>query len=69
MRSILIKALLALLLSASAAFAADPLPSWHDGPAKQAVVGFVEKVTQEGSPAFVPPPRNDRFRARRSCPF
>jgi hypothetical protein len=47
------KALLALLLSASAAFAADPLPSWNDGPAKQAIVGFVEKVTQDGSPDFV----------------
>lgn len=33
----------------------DPLPSWNDGPAKQAIVAFVEKVTKEGSPDFVPP--------------
>ena len=49
------KVLLGLLLFASAAFAADPLPSWNDGPAKQSVITFVERVTKEGSPAFVPP--------------
>jgi phosphoserine phosphatase len=35
--------------------AADPLPSWNDGPAKQSIISFVEKETKEGSPAFVPP--------------
>jgi phosphoglycolate phosphatase-like HAD superfamily hydrolase len=55
MKGLMIKALLALLLSASAAFATDPLPSWNDGPAKQGIVSFVEKVTTEGSPTFVPP--------------
>jgi hypothetical protein len=50
------KALLALLLLTNAAFAAaDPLPSWNDGPTKQGIISFVEKVTKEGSPAFVPP--------------
>jgi len=34
--------------------AADPLPSWNDTASKQAIVSFVEKVTQEGSPDFVP---------------
>jgi phosphoserine phosphatase len=34
---------------------ADPLPSWSDGPAKQAIVGFVDRVTKAGSPDFVPP--------------
>lgn len=38
------------------ALAADPLPSWNDGPAKQSIVGFVEKVTQPGSPDFLPVP-------------
>ncbi len=33
----------------------DPLPSWNDGAAKQAIVAFVEKVTKEGGPNFVPP--------------
>lgn len=38
------------------ALAADPLPSWNDGPAKQSIVGFVEKVTPPGSPDFLPVP-------------
>ncbi len=35
-------------------FAQDPLPSWNDTSSKKAVVAFVEKVTREGSPDFVP---------------
>jgi len=31
------------------------LPSWNDGATKTAIVSFVEKVTTEGSPDFVPP--------------
>jgi phosphoserine phosphatase len=34
----------------------DPLPSWNDGPAKQAIIAFVTDVTREGSPDFIPPP-------------
>jgi hypothetical protein len=34
--------------------AADPLPSWNDGPAKRSIITFVEKVTKPGSPDFVP---------------
>jgi hypothetical protein len=34
--------------------AADPLPSWNDGPSKQAIVSFVNRVTRQGSPDFVP---------------
>ena len=34
----------------------DPLPSWRDGPTKLSIVTFVEKVTTEGSPSFVPVP-------------
>ena len=44
----------AALLIAAGACAQDPLPSWRDGPAKQAIVTFVARVTQEGSPDFVP---------------
>jgi phosphoglycolate phosphatase-like HAD superfamily hydrolase len=33
----------------------DPLPSWNDGAAKQAIVQFVKKTTTQGSPQFVPP--------------
>ena len=55
------RALPSLLLSVLLAFGTpvvaqgDPLPSWNDGPAKQAIMGFVEKVTRPGSPDFVPP--------------
>ncbi|MEM8495431.1 MAG: HAD family hydrolase [Planctomycetota bacterium] len=34
----------------------EPLPSWNDGPTKQAIMDFVEAVTTEGSPSFVPEP-------------
>ena len=34
--------------------ARDPLPSWNDTAPKRAIVAFVEKVTREGSPDFVP---------------
>jgi len=33
----------------------DPLPSWNEGKAKQAIMQFVAKVTKEGSSDFVPP--------------
>jgi phosphoserine phosphatase len=33
----------------------DPLPSWNDGPARQAIVEFVDAVTTEGGADFVPP--------------
>jgi phosphoglycolate phosphatase-like HAD superfamily hydrolase len=34
---------------------ADPLPSWNDGPAKQAIVEFVKSTTTEGGAKFVAP--------------
>lgn len=44
-----------VVLLATKAQAADPLPSWNDGPAKQAIVEFVKATTTQGSPQFVPP--------------
>jgi phosphoserine phosphatase len=44
----------ALLAAFTAAAQTDPLPSWNDGPTKQAIVEFVQKVTDESSPQFVP---------------
>ncbi|HXY50246.1 MAG TPA: HAD family hydrolase [Terriglobales bacterium] len=32
----------------------DPLPSWNDTASKKTIIAFVEKVTKEGSPDFVP---------------
>jgi len=48
--------LAALALSACAQMtpAGDPLPSWKDGAAKDAVVQFVRKTTVAGGPEFVP---------------
>jgi phosphoglycolate phosphatase-like HAD superfamily hydrolase len=33
----------------------DPLPSWNDGAAKQAIISFVETTTDQSSAKFVPP--------------
>jgi phosphoserine phosphatase len=44
--------LFALFLSVAVA---DPLPSWREGPAKQAVTAFVVAVTQAGGADFVAP--------------
>jgi phosphoserine phosphatase len=35
--------------------AADPLPSWNEGPARQTILEFVARVTKEGGADFVPP--------------
>jgi phosphoglycolate phosphatase-like HAD superfamily hydrolase len=34
---------------------ADPLPSWNQGGAKEAIMKFVQSTTTAGSPQFVPP--------------
>ena len=44
-----------LLLVAQAAAQTDPLPSWNDGPAKKAIVEFVQSTTTNSNPKFVPP--------------
>ena len=44
-----------LSLAVSALQASDSLPSWNDGKAKQSIIEFVAKVTQEGSSNFMPP--------------
>ena len=56
MKRSFINVLLSLLLFASAALAADPLPSWNDTAPKKAIVTFVERVTRDGSTDFVPVP-------------
>jgi len=47
--------LLATCLLAITAWAQDPLPSWNDGPTKQAILNFVKTSTDPSSPSFVPP--------------
>src|SRR5262249_58039481 len=46
---------LAALAFACAAHAQDQLPSWNDGPAKQAILEFVKATTTQGGPQFVSP--------------
>jgi len=45
----------AFFLTALPALSKDALPSWNEGPAKQAVLKFVEEATKKGGPSFVPP--------------
>ena len=40
----------------SVAVQTDPLPSWNEGAAKQSIVDFVTRVTDEAGPSFVPAP-------------
>src|SRR5438045_2200154 len=51
----LVVAVTLTVLSSSLARADDPLASWNDGPAKQAILEFVKATTTQGSPQFVPP--------------
>jgi phosphoglycolate phosphatase-like HAD superfamily hydrolase len=55
-RAFLALPLVGLVLASFSALAQpDPLPSWNAGPVKQSITGFVERVTRQGGPDFVPP--------------
>ncbi len=57
-RKLSLIAVLSLVVAFSglqAAHAADPLPSWNDGKARQSIIDFVARVKKKGSPDFVPP--------------
>jgi len=45
-----------LLACAQSAPEQDALPSWNDTAPKRAIISFVEKITTDGSPDFVPVP-------------
>ena len=45
-----------LALVTTIAQAADPLPSWNDGKAKQSIMDFVKRATTPGGKDFVPQP-------------
>lgn len=47
--------LLLLLLLGQAHGQTDPVPSWNDGPAKQAIIKFIKATTDNRSSEFVPP--------------
>jgi len=50
-----------LIFSTAASAEVDPLPSWSDGPTKQAIVDFVTKATEPGSGDYVPQATGDKF--------
>jgi phosphoglycolate phosphatase-like HAD superfamily hydrolase len=41
--------------SLASAQGSDPLPSWHEGPRKEAITGFISRITAKGAPQFVKP--------------
>jgi phosphoserine phosphatase len=45
-----------LSITVTLCLAADPLPSWNEGQAKQSILAFVKKVTTPDSPEFVAVP-------------
>ena len=45
------------LSSVTASQSQDPLPSWNDGPNKQAIIEFVTKTTDQNQATFIPPTR------------
>jgi phosphoglycolate phosphatase-like HAD superfamily hydrolase len=42
------------LLALAAIAQSEPLPSWNDTRAKKAIIDFVERVTKDGGPDFIP---------------
>jgi hypothetical protein len=52
---LLVTSLMLVFLHVTVA-ADEPLPSWHDGAAKRAIVDFVQRVTTPGGPDFMPVP-------------
>jgi len=54
-RLVALGSLIVLGAYAQAQAQTDPLPSWNNGPAKQAILSFVKETTTEGSPKFVDP--------------
>src|SRR5215472_17242386 len=47
--------LLLCVIGSTVHAADDPLPSWNDGPAKTAILQFVQATTDRSDPKFVPP--------------
>ncbi len=56
-RFVAVLVLISAISGGALAQEADPLPSWNEGAAKQAILNFVAAVTREDSPDFVPPPQ------------
>jgi phosphoserine phosphatase len=55
LNTVAINAMVPPVDAAPAADVTQPLPSWREGPAKARLLSFVEAVSREGSPDYVPP--------------
>jgi phosphoglycolate phosphatase-like HAD superfamily hydrolase len=55
MMSLVLALLSVAVVFAARATAAEPLPSWNDGPARKAILEFVERTTMPGAPDFLEP--------------
>ena len=55
MMSLVLALLVVGVVLAAHATAAEPLPSWNDGPARKAILEFVTRTTTPGSPEFLEP--------------
>jgi phosphoserine phosphatase len=54
--TVLLSALLLTGVQAADSHSTDrPLPSWNEGPTRQALLDFVHRVSEPGGPDFVPP--------------
>ena len=54
-RLLTLAVLLAAALCAQAFAATDPLRPWSDGPARHAIITFVNETTEKAGPNYVPP--------------
>ena len=54
-RTVLAAGALGLFVASAARAQTDPLPSWNEGLAKQAIVAFVKETSEAGGARFVPP--------------
>ena len=57
----------ALLAPSTAIAQTDPLPSWDDGAAKQAIIEFVQATTDSAKPTFVPQEQGIATLPTRTC--
>ncbi|MEA3468168.1 MAG: HAD family hydrolase [Thermodesulfobacteriota bacterium] len=55
-RTLVFLCLFSIFFSTNALAENTPLPSWNEGASKQAIITFVEAVTDKNSPDFVPLP-------------
>ena len=53
-KALIIFGLILIFSVAAAAQSSDPLPSWNEGQAKQAIIQFVKEVTQKDGSHYIP---------------